>query len=114
MKCLIRNQYGLNQKGGFFLPCGADDASAFCNALLEGSYEVYEEKEKSGKDKVSAYSSIVVTGKSTETNQKATIRFNALSSKNEAEIISALKGHSFDGVKFDEVYIIYMTPVSVA
>ena len=110
-KVLIRNQFGTDQRGTFSLPCGVDDATAFCNAVLDGSYQGFLSVEKSGNEKVSNYSVVVVTGKQSDNGQKATIRFNAAASKNENEIITALKGHTFDNVKFDEVYVISLMPV---
>ena len=111
-KSLIRNTLG-NRTFGFALPADGATAKTFCDNNLDGTYEVFEVEASSGNDTVAEFYDVTVTGKNAA-GRKTTFRFYASSTKNEDEIMTALQDKTFNGVKFEQIYIINMEKITVA
>lgn len=111
-KSLVRNTLG-NRTFGFALPADGETAKTFCDNNLDGTYEVFEVEASSGNDTVADFFDVTVTGKNAA-NRKTTFRFYASSTKNEDEIMAALQDKTFNGVKFESIFIINMEKITVA
>lgn len=110
-KTLVRNKIA-ERVFGMALPCDAKDAKAFCEAMLDGTYAIYERTTEKGNETEQAVNQVTITGESTD-KRKATFSFYASANKNPDEIMSALKGKTFNSVKFDKVYIISFQQISI-
>ena len=111
-KSLIRNTLG-NRTFGFAVPADGATAKSFCENHLDGTYQVFEVEESLGNDTVAEFYDVTVTGKNAA-NRKTTFRFYASSTKNEDEIMAALQDKTFNGVKFESIFIINMEKITVA
>lgn len=111
-KSLIRNTLG-NRTFGFAVPADGATAKSFCENHLDGTYQVFEVEASSGNDTVAEFYDVTVTGKNSA-NRKTTFRFYASSNKNEDEIMAALQDKTFNGVKFESIFIINMEKITVA
>jgi hypothetical protein len=111
-KSLIRNTLG-NRTFGFALPADGATAKTFCDNNLDGTYEVFEVEASSGNETEAEFYDVTVTGKNAA-GRKTTFRFYASSTKNEDEIMTALQDKTFNGVKFEQIYIINMEKITVA
>ena len=97
-KVLIKNT--INERTyTFALPCGGAEAKTFCENALEGTYVVLFRGSEAGN------SNEPITGKS-QAGHKATFSFYSKPSIDEAQVKTALAGKTFNGVKFDDIYII--------
>lgn len=112
-KSLIRNTLG-NRTFGFAVPADGATAKTFAENNLDGKFVVYEVESTSGNDVVTDLWDVTVTGKSATTKGKHTFQFYANFSKTEDEIRTALLNKTFNGVKFEEVFVINMQPVTIA
>ena len=112
-KSLIRNTLG-SRTFGFAVPADGAAAKTFADNNLDGKYVVYEVESTSGNDVVTDLWDVTVTGKSATTKGKHTFQVYADFSKTEDEIRTALLNKTFNGVKFEEVFITNMTPVTIA
>ena len=111
-KSLIRNTLG-NRTFGFAVPADGATAKTFAENNLDGKFVVYEVEATSGNEVVSDFWDVTVTGKNTA-GKKHTFQFYADFSKDEDEIRTALLNKTFNGVKFESVFIINMQHVTVA
>lgn len=109
-KTLVRNKIA-ERVFGMALPCDAKDTKAFFEAMLDGTYAIYEKTTEKGNETEQAVNQVTITGESTD-KRKATFSFYASASKNPDE--SALKGKTFNSVKFDKVYIISFQQISTS
>nr|DAD64848.1 MAG TPA: MAP/microtubule affinity-regulating kinase 3 domain, ELKL motif, MARK3 [Caudoviricetes sp.] len=80
--------------------------------MLDGTYAIYERTTEKGNETEQAVNQVTITGES-EDKRKATFSFYVSASKNPDEIMSALKGKTFNSVKFDKVYIISFQQISI-
>ena len=99
-KSLIRNTLG-NRTFGFAVPADGATAKTFAENNLDGKFVV-------------DLWDVTVTGKSATTKTKHSFQFYAKFNKTEDEIRTALLNKTFDGVKFEEVFVINMQQVTIA
>lgn len=104
-KTLVRNHVG-EKTFTLYLPCSDTEASAFAGDILDGSSEIYGMDSSSGNELAPNVIEYVVTGQTKADKRKTTISFYALPSKTEADIVTALTNKTFNGVKFEEIFII--------
>ena len=78
--------------------------------MLDGTYAIYERTTEKGNETEQAVNQVTITGESAD-ERKATFSFYASANKNPDE--SALKGKTFNSVKFDKVYIISFQQISI-
>lgn len=110
-KSLIINKLG--EKRLFsYVPAGHASALAFADAVLDGSYDIFEETSKIGSDAVSTARDVTVMLQNETTFAKTYLRFVIPSSKDEQDVITALLTKTFNGVKADKVVIISMRATS--
>ena len=112
-KSLIRNTLG-NRTFGFAVPADGATAKTFAENNLDGKFVVYEVESTSGNEVVTDLWDVTVTGKSATTQTKHSFQFYAKFGKTEDEIRTALLNKTFDGVKFEEVFVINMQQVTIA
>ena len=112
-KSLIRNTLG-NRTFGFAVPADGATAKTFAENNLDGKFVVYEVESTSGNEVVADLWDVTVTGKSAASKAKTTFQFYADYSKDEDEIRTALLNKTFNGVKFEEVFVINMQHVTIA
>ena len=98
-KSLIRNTLG-NRTFGFAVPADGATAKTFAENNLDGKFVVYEVESTSGKSETS--------------KGKHTFQFYADFSKDEDEVRTALLNKTFNGVKFEEVFVINMQHITIA
>lgn len=103
-KVLIKNT--INERTyTFALPCGGAEAKTFCENALEGTYVVLFRGSEAGNSNEPSVIEYTITGKS-QAGHKATFSFYSKPSIDEAQVKTALAGKTFNGVKFDDIYII--------
>ena len=51
---------------GMALPCDAKEAKAFCEAMLDGTYAIYERTTEKGNETEQAVNQVTITGESTD------------------------------------------------
>lgn len=78
--------------------------------MLDGTCAIYERTTEKGNETEQAVNQVTITGESAD-KRKATFSFYASANKNPDE--SALKGKTFNSVKFDKVYIISFQQISI-
>lgn len=110
-KSIIRNILG-GQTLSFAVPATAEDALAFCQNNLDGEYIVLEQASKVGNADETSVVKVTVTGQSTA-GYKTTFSFYAKANKSETDIRTALQSKTFNKVKFDKVYIIEMSLITI-
>ena len=103
-KCLVKNTIN-NRTYGFALPCAGAEAKTFCDNALEGTYVVLTRASEQGNSSEASVVEYTITGKN-NTGNKTTFSFYTKPSVDEAQIKTALAGKTFNGVKFDEIYVI--------
>lgn len=90
-----------------YVPASDTDAKNFAEALLPGEYEVLSKVGETGNDNVTdGYRIWSVMIKSSETDTKTYLTFATPLNKTSKDIISALKGKTYNDVKADEVVVI--------
>ena len=112
-KSLIRNTLG-SRTFGFAVPADGATAKTFADNNLDGKYVVYEVESTSGNEVETDVWDVTVTGKSATTKGKHTFQFYANFNKTEDEIHTALLNKTFNGVKFEEVFITNLQQVTIA
>jgi len=110
-KSFIRNTVG-EKKLGFYVPANSTDADSFAQAVLEGTYSVLELASSAGSDQVTEAEDVTVFYEEDATKKRAYLRFIAKSAKSEEDIISALVGKTYNGIKADKVVIVSMRTVN--
>lgn len=103
-KVLIKNTIN-GRTYTFALPCSGAEAKTFCDNALEGTYVVLFRGSEAGNSNEPSVIEYTITGKS-QAGHKATFSFYSKPSIDEAQIKTALAGKTFNGVKFDDIYII--------
>jgi len=111
MKALIRNQLG-EKVFNIYVPSGSTEADDFSQAVLEGTYAVFELASTDGSDEVTEAEDVTVFYEEEATGKRAYLRFLAKTSKSEEDIIGALVGKTYNNIKADKVVIISMRTVS--
>ena len=107
-KCMIRNKLGSKVLTSY-VPAGNVAAQAFADAVLDGETEVYEQTSETGTDSATTGEYVNVMIQDETSQSKAYLKFIIKSTKHEGDVISALEGKTFNGVKADKVVIIGMT-----
>ena len=111
-KSLVRNQLA-GRTFGFALPADGATAKTFCDNHLEGTYSVYEVESTQGNEVEASVLRITVTGKNAA-GRKHTVQFYGRAGLKESEIKTALLNVTFNGVKYEEVYIINISEVAIS
>lgn len=113
-KTMIRNALG-EKIVSHTLPMSTANAITFADKYLEGTYKIYEASVDMGSDAgvVLAYD-VIAFVKNEATGKKAYLRFIAKSTKNEAEIRTALMGMTINGILVDYVSILNFAPLTFA
>ena len=107
MKSMVRNTLG-SKTFTTYLPCGTQEAQAFASAVLDGETEVYKVESVSGTDTALTGRDVNVMIQNDTTSAKTYLRFIVKSSKHEGDVVAALQGKTFNGVKADKVVIVGM------
>lgn len=107
MKSMIRNKLG-EKTLTMYVPAGSTEAQAFADAVLDGETKVYEALSVSGSDLVDTARDVNVMIQQESTGAKTYLRFIVKSTKHEGDVITALQGKTFNGVKADKVVIVGM------
>ena len=102
---MIRQKLG-NKTFTNYVPAGADDAKSFADSFLPGEYEILEKVGESGSDTATEARFYSVMLRNEESHEKTYLSFYAKSNKADSDVISALKGKTFNGVKADTVIIL--------
>jgi len=110
-KSLIRNQVG-DKVHNIYVPADSGAADTFAQNVLEGTYSVLELKETTGSDQVTEAEDVTIFYEEEATGKRNYLRFLAKSTKSEEDIINALVGKTYNGIKADKVVIISMRTVS--
>jgi len=110
-KTLIRNKVG-ERSFNIYVPAGDVEAKDFADGVLDGTYDVLELTSTTGSDNVTEAEDVTVFYEEDATQKRGYLRFIAKSSKSEEDIIAALVGKTFNGIKADKVVIISMRTVN--
>lgn len=110
-KTMIRNTIA-DKTHTFYLPADTAASKAFCDAVLEGTYALFEEKSVTGNPVEQVVNLVTVTGQSAD-KRKLTFSFYAKQNLSEDEIRQALINKTYNSIKFDEVIIIGMQRIEV-
>lgn len=94
-----------------YVPADAVAAQAFADAVLDGETKVYEKISVSGNDVVNEAEEVNVMLQQDSDNAKTYLNFLVKSTKHEGDVITALQGKTFNGVKADKVVVIGMRTV---
>lgn len=111
MKSMIINKLG-SKNVTSYVPADATSAQAFADAVMDGETTIYEEVSSAGSDNVSEAEDVNVMIQNDTTNAKTYMSFLIKSTKHEGDVISALKGKTFNGVLADKVVVIGMRTVT--
>lgn len=95
-----------------YVPCDAVSAQAFADAVMDGETKVYTQLSVSGTDTATSGRYVNVMVADNTTLAKRYMTFIIKSSKNEGDVITALSGKTFDGIKADKVVIVSMRSAS--
>jgi hypothetical protein len=110
---MIRQRLG-NKTFTSYVPATDENAKALADAVLPGEYEILTKVGESGSETVSdGYRHWVVMIKN-ENDVKTYLSFVSPLNKDSNDVISALKGKTFNGVKADEVVIINSRTIQLA
>jgi len=102
---MIRQKLG-NKIFVNYVPADDENAKAFADALLPGEYEILKKVGESGSDTATDARFYSVMLRNEESHEKTYLSFYAKSNKTTNDVISALKGKTFNGVKADTVIIL--------
>lgn len=91
-----------------YVPAGAVEAQAFADAVLDGETRVLEQISSTGTDVANTARYVNVMIQDATSQSKAYLKFIIASTKHEGDVISALAGKTFNGVKADKVVVIGM------
>ena len=103
-KVLIKNTIN-GRTYSFSLPCSGAESQTFCDNALEGTYHILYRDAEQGNSNEPSVIEYTITGKNAAGN-KTTFSFYTKPSIDEDQIKTALAGKKFNGVKFDEIYVI--------
>ena len=110
---MIRQKLG-NKTFTNYVPAGDEDAKSFADALMPGEYTILTKVGESGSETVSdGYRHWVVMIKN-ENDVKTYLSFVSPLNKNSNDVISALKGKTFDTVKAEVVYVLNERDYTIA
>ena len=112
-KSLIRNTLG-GRTFSFAVPADGATAKTFAENNLDGKYVVYEVESTSGNEVETDVWDVTVTGKEAATKRKHTFQFYAQYSKTEDEIRTSLLAKTFNGVKFDEIFVTNFEKITIS
>jgi hypothetical protein len=105
-KSLVINTLG-GRKKFIYLPCSDTAASDFASNMLEGTYTVFKKETDVGYDSgITSARSVTVVGTDQNSGQKTALSFIVKQNKSSDDIENALKGKTYNGVKFDEVVVV--------
>ena len=105
---ILVNKLG-NRRFTSYLPATAQNAQDLAN-LLDGEWELYERKSSVGNDVVSGeYKHATIMLRDETTKKKIYLRCYIKGTKTEDDIVTALKGKTFNGVKADVVYVLNLS-----
>ena len=107
---LIRNKLG-SKNVNIYVPAGDAEAATFAAAVLDGTYDVLELTTTAGSDVVTEAEDVTIFYEEEATRKRSYLRFLAKSTKSEMDIITALVGKTFNGIKADKVVITSMRTV---
>lgn len=107
MKSMIRNTLG-GKVLTSYVPAGAVAAQAFADAVLDGETKVYEQLSVTGTDTATQGRYVNVMIQDATSQAKRYLTFIIKLSKNEGDVLTALTGKTFDGIKADKVVIVSM------
>lgn len=107
MKSMIKNILGGKPLTNY-LPCGATEAQAFADAVMDGETKVYEQMSLVGTDTATQGRVVNVQVRDNTTGKARFMSFVIQMSKNEGDVLTALAGKTFDGIKADKVVIVSM------
>lgn len=104
-RSMIRNQIG-EKIQTLYVPMSSSNAADFAEAMLQGTYKIYEEASKVGSDAtVVAAKEVTLQLQDNSTHKKTYLRFIAKQNKSIQDISTALIGKTFNGVKVDRVVV---------
>jgi len=103
--CMVRQKLGTKTFTNYF-PADDENAKAFADALMPGEYEILKKVGESGSDTATDAKFFSVMLRNEESHEKTYLSFYAKSNKTTNDVISALKGKTFNGVKADTVIIL--------
>lgn len=89
-----------------YVPSGHTEALAFAEAVMDGEHTVYSQISSLGSDIVNEAEDVNVMIEEDATKKKAYMSFLIKSTKHEGDVIAALVGKTFNGVKADKVVVI--------
>ncbi|MDD2358770.1 MAG: hypothetical protein PHX13_12745, partial [Thiovulaceae bacterium] len=95
-----------------YVPGDAVSAQAFADAVMDGETKVYSQLSVSGTDTASTCRYVSSYIKDNTTGASRFLNFIIKSTKNEGDVIAALTGKTFDGIKADKVVITSMRSAS--
>ena len=107
MKSMIRNTLG-GKVLTSYVPADAVSAQAFADAVMDGETKVYQQLSVVGTDTATQARYVNVMIQDNTSLAKRYMTFIIKLSKNEGDVISALAGKTFDGIKADKVVIVSM------
>ncbi|MEN4046199.1 hypothetical protein [Sulfurimonas sp. NWX367] len=108
---LIRNKVG-EKTYNIYVPADDVNAQTFADAVLEGTYAVLAETSVAGSDVVTEAEDVTIFYEEDATKKRNYLRFLAKTTVDEEQIINALVGKTYNGIKADKVVIISMRTVT--
>ena len=108
---LIRNKVG-TKTYNIYVPSDDVNAQTFADAVLEGTYSVLAQTSSVGSDLVTEAEDVTIFYEEDATKKRNYLRFLAKSTITEEDIINALVGKTYNGIKADKVVIISMRTVT--
>ncbi|MDD3466630.1 MAG: hypothetical protein PHE67_05715 [Campylobacterales bacterium] len=104
-KSLVVNKLGGKRKF-IFLPCSDSVATTFASSMLDGEYDVFAKESETGTDNsITAARKVTAFGHDNTSHKSDTITFIMPDSKSDEDVITALTGKTFNGVKYDTVSV---------
>lgn len=114
MKAWIKNALG-DKVLNHYVPMSAANALTFADAVLDGTYKVFEEKSSVGSDAgVVSANSMSIFVKNTESGKGTYIKGIFKASLDTDEVRAALTGLTIDGFVVDHVVFINVAPLTFA
>ena len=110
---MIRQKLG-NKTFTSYVPATAENAKGLADAVLPGEYEILEKVGEAGSDAVTGGYRFWTVMVKNDADLKTYLSFVAPLSKSSNDIITALKGKTFNGVKADNVVVINSRTVNIA
>ena len=110
---MIRQKLG-NKVFTNYVPADDTDAKALADSVLPGEYEIFTKVGESGSDTVTAGDRKYTIMVKDDTDLKTYFNIVTPVSKTSSDVISALQGKTFNGVKADVVYVLNEREVTFA